>query len=128
MKSFEIDDNSELNLDEMLKNLENSCIEERIYEKLEEIKIELSSIKAQLVKDLTINELKILIKEIIAEELPKYILSNPIPTTTPTSPFYYQQTYPWDDRRVYCDIKSTPYKSTTNTTDTMTIYKNEIKG
>ena len=127
MKSFEIDDNSELNLDEMLKNLENSCIEERIYEKLEEIKIELNSIKAQLVKDLTINELKILIKEIIAEELPKYILSNPIPTM-PISPIYYQQTYPWDDRRVYCDIKSTPYKSATNTTDTMTTYKNEIKG
>ena len=68
------------------------------------ISIGTHTVSEKLVSDLTISELKVLIKETIAEEMLKYYYTLP----TYSQPCY-QFTYPWDDRnKVWCssDTKS----------------------
>ena len=60
--------------------------------------------------DLTVKELKEVIREVVAEEISKHNFAIP---PVPVQPFYYQPVQPWEAGKVYC---------TTNTKD------NTIKG
>ena len=49
--------------------------------------------------DLTVKELREIIREVVAEEVAKH---NFVIPTVPVQPFYYQSVQPWEAGKVYC--------------------------
>ena len=49
--------------------------------------------------DLTVKELREIIREVVAEEVAKHSFAIP---TVPVQPFYYQPVQPWEVGKVYC--------------------------
>ena len=67
-------------------------------------------IKEKTVIDLTIDEFKEIIREIVAEEVAKH---NFIIPTVPVQPYYYQPPYPYQHQEVWADTKTTLKKDGT---------------
>lgn len=103
-------------------------IEEKIYNKLDEIKKDLKTLKTELVKDLTVPELKKIIREIVSEELVKREVSYPVyPLPPQPMPAFYENPYR-PVHEVWCDTKTTPVNlkeptCTNATTNKMSYYQ-----
>lgn len=127
------DNITEEQLDEMIKDLDDN-IEDRIYQKLDEIKNDLKSIKSKFVKELTVSELKQIIREVISEELVKREISYPVyPLPPQPMPAFYENPYR-PAHEVWCDTKTTPLNLkeptfTNATINKMSYYaKNDYEG
>ncbi len=55
--------------------------------------------KEKKLVDLTVKELKEVIREVVTEEISKHSFETP---TLPVQPFYYQPVQPWEAGKVYC--------------------------
>lgn len=88
-----------------MKKLEE--LEKQIQELNEKVQKNLQFPDSKLVSELTVNELKNIIRNIVREEL-----SNRDKTTgIPVQPFYYQPIQPWQPaHEVWYDTKTTPAK------------------
>lgn len=119
------DNITEEQLDEMIKDLDDN-VEDRIYQKLDEIKNDLKSIKSKFVKELTVSELKQIIREVVSEELIKREMSYPVhPLPPQPMPAFYENPYR-PAHEVWCDTKTTLKQNPVITGTAYDIKTNEI--